>query len=551
MRRDELEFGEDLVQRGVITKSGLEEAVQYAKSRRQDLRRSLSDAKILALEVFDQQRAEYFGIPYMNLANFHADPQALALLPEEVCRSEILVPLFQTDTSLAVAVADPTNLVAIDQVRNDTGLDIDLYYAPADAIQMALETNYASSMFALGEGAEIAVQEQDVPKIVDSLLKRAIRDGASDVHIEPGDTQLLVRQRVDGSLQEVRAFSKELQANMVSRVKILASLDISETRVPQDGNVEMNLAGEKISLRVSTTPTVHGENVVLRLLVGSKVRIGIQSLGLDDAVRDQFVQLVKRPHGMIIVTGPTGSGKTTTLYTALDLLNTVDKNIMTIEDPVEYKVDLLRQIQVNAKVGLTFASGLRSILRQDPDIVMVGEIRDPETASVAVQAALTGHLVLTTLHTNDAAGAVTRLLHMGIPPFLVASSLSGVIAQRLVRKLCTECRVPSSPPPALASLSTGGREQWYAPTGCDRCRRTGFRGRAGIHELLLVTPEIESLIVDEAPASAYEQVAIANGMVRMFDDGVRKVRQGLTTIQEVLAVTNTSLEPTRAAATVS
>lgn len=244
MRRDELEFGEDLVQRGAITKTELDEAISYAKSRRQDLRRSLADAKILAIEIFDQHRAEYFGIPYMNLANFHADPQVLALLPEDVCRNEELLPLFQTETSLAVAVADPTNLVAIDQIRNDTGLDIDLYYAPSDAILVALETNYSAAILALGDGPEASVQEQDVPKIVDTLLKRAVRDGASDVHIEPGDTQLLVRQRVDGCLQEVRAFSKHLQANMVSRVKILANLDISETRVPQDGNVEMNIAGE-------------------------------------------------------------------------------------------------------------------------------------------------------------------------------------------------------------------------------------------------------------------------------------------------------------------
>lgn len=545
MRREELEFGEELVQQGAIEAEQLETAVEYAKSRRHTLRKSMLDLKILTPDQYDELRAKYFGIPFMSLGNFFADPQVLLLLQEDFCRTECVFPLFQTDTGIAVAVAEPSNLAILDQIRNDTGLDVDVYYASADAIFAALERNFAASVLAqLGEDGENTVQEAqfDVPKIVDTLLKKAVRDGASDIHIEPGEQQLLVRQRVDGALIEVKTYSKSLQANIISRIKILANLDIAETRVPQDGNVSMTIGGEKIALRVSTTPTVEGENVVIRLLISSKVRIGLESLGLASSVQERFVELIRRPHGMIVVTGPTGSGKTTTLYTALDLLNTVDKNIMTIEDPVEYKIDLLRQIQVSAKVGLTFASGLRSILRQDPDIVMVGEIRDAETASVAVQAALTGHLLLSTLHTNDAAGAVTRLLHMGVPPFLVASSLAGVVAQRLVRRSCQDCLVPYDPPPAFASLLPDHGEEWLRPEGCERCRRTGFRGRVGIHELLRVTPGMQDEIIASAPAATYHRLGVEDGMVPMFLDGLEKVRQGLTTLEEVVAVTRMDLD---------
>ena len=537
MKRDEIDFGEELVRKGTITRAQLEEAAGRSRDRKESLRSAILGLRILSPEDHDRGRADYHGIPYIHLQNYFADPQVLVLIPEQFATSERVFPLFRSDSSIAIAISDPTNLVTLDQIRADTGLEVEPYYAAEQTIAEAISRNYASPiLLAEAEGKEeTADARMDVPRMVDSLLLEAVRAGASDLHIEPGARQLLVRQRVDGELQEMHTFPSTLQAHLVSRIKVLASLDISETRAPQDGQIQSTIGGQEVSLRISTIPTIHGENVVVRFLIGSKARLGLGALGLPPGNLARLSELIRRPHGMIIVTGPTGSGKTTTLYAALDQLNTVSRNITTIEDPVEYSIHLLRQVQVNERIGLTFASGLRSILRQDPDVIMVGEVRDPETASVAVQAALTGHLVLTTLHTNDAAGALTRLMHMGVPPFLIASSVIAALAQRLVRCLCRDCRKPAALPEEVRSLLPGPEASAYSPEGCDQCRQTGYRGRTGIYELLEVTPEIQAAVLEKVSASTYERLAVAAGMVTILKDGLEKVGRGITSLEEVLS----------------
>ncbi len=545
MKRDEIDFGEELVKRGAISRAQLDEASARARNRRQSFREALVELRVLTAEAYDKARAAYFAIPYIALATYFADPQVLMLIKEDFALGEKVFPLFLSDTALAVAISDPTNLVTIDQIRADTQMEVQPYYADEQSIVEAIHRNYSSSTLLAASEDENREAEagQDIPRMVDALLAQSLRAGASDLHIEPGAKQLLIRQRVDGSLQEVHTLPTTLQSHLVSRIKVLAELDISETRTPQDGKIQTTIGGEEVSLRISTVPTLHGENCVIRFLVGSKARLGLDALGFSPAVREKFTALIARPHGMLIVTGPTGSGKTTTLYAALDQLNTIKHNIMTIEDPVEYTIDLLRQIQVNDKSGLTFASGLRAILRQDPDIVMVGEIRDAETATVAVHAALTGHLVLTTLHTNDAAGAITRLMHMGIPPFLISSSVIGVLAQRLVRRLCASCRQPAKLPDDVRALVPEGGDACYAPEGCDACRKTGYRGRVGIYELLAVTPEIQNAIIESKPAHVYDSIARVHGMRPLMLDGLDKVLAGQTSLEEVMEVNTLNIAP--------
>jgi type IV pilus assembly protein PilB len=537
VKQDEIDFGADLVRRGIITAERLEEAMARSRDKKESLRTAITGLRILGVEEHDKARAAYAGIPYISLSNYYADLQVLMLIKEQFASSEVVFPLFRTDTAIAVAISDPTNLVTLDQIRSDTGLEVQPYYAAEQAIIEAIGRNYASAiMLAENEEATLGTEgAADVPKLIDSLLNQALHAGASDLHLEPGPKGLLVRQRVDGLLAEIHSFPDGLKAQLTSRIKVLASLDISETRTPQDGQIQTTIGGEEVSLRVSTVPTIHGENVVVRFLVGSKTHLGLNSLGLPPDVLERFSALIQRPHGMVIVTGPTGSGKTTTLYAALEQLNTISQNIMTIEDPVEYTSDLFRQIQVNERVGLSFASGLRSILRQDPDIIMVGEIRDAETATVAVHAALTGHLVLTTLHTNEAAGAITRLLHMGIPPFLISSSVVGVLAQRLVRCLCLSCRKPGILPEEFRELLPGSKNGCFFPEGCEVCKKSGYRGRTGLYQLLEVTPEIQDAIIEKAPAGTYERLAMARGMAPLVLDGLRKVAQGVTSLEEVMA----------------
>jgi general secretion pathway protein E len=394
----------------------------------------------------------------------------------------------------------------------------------------------------LPEVADLLETENDAPiiRLINALLTQAVREGASDVHLEIFESRALVRFRVDGALRDVVEPRRGLHPAMVSRIKVMASLDIAEKRLPQDGRIALRIAGRPIDVRVSTIPTAAGERVVLRLLDKQAGRLTLDVLGMGPATRDAVDSLIQSPHGIFLVTGPTGSGKTTTLYSALSRLDRKTRNILTVEDPIEYELDGVGQTQVNPRIEMTFARALRAILRQDPDVVMIGEIRDLETAQIAVQASLTGHLVLATLHTNDAPGAVTRLIDMGIEPYLLASTLNGVLAQRLVRKLCAECRAPYEPDAAERSVfGRSSPERLYRAVGCGACNFSGYRGRTGIYELFTADDESRRLIHDTAPEAALRALAVKNGMVRLREDGLRWVRDGATALDEVLRVTRT------------
>lgn len=419
--------------------------------------------------------------------------------------------------------------------------------AAAQVMQDMDEEDPASILSEIEETADLLDDTSDTPviKLVNLVLSQAVREGASDIHIEPYRDKVKIRKRVDGILYDMYTPPKHAQAKLVSRVKIMASMDIAEKRLPQDGRIEIRLAQRSVDIRVSTLPTAFGERVVMRLLDKANTLLPLEKLGLSPEDYRHFQELLAAPHGIILVTGPTGSGKTTTLYSALNILNTPDINIITIEDPIEYQINGISQMQVNARIGLGFASGLRTIVRQDPDVILVGEIRDGETAQIAIQSALTGHLVFSTLHTNDAASAITRLVDMGVEPFLVASSVHAIMAQRLVRTICPECREPYQPSPELLHLARiavdrGGELQLYRGRGCSACLHTGYRGRIGIFELLRLSPAMKNLILRTSEAGRLKAEALAlpeTGMRTLRDDGIAKVLAGLTTLEEVFRVT--------------
>ena len=459
---------------------------------------------------------------------FKGTPQAATLA--EVRRmagrplKEVLLTPAEFEHCLALAYTREPN--AAETIVEDLGESLDL----------------ARLTEAMPEVADLLEAENDAPivKLINALLTQAVREGASDIHLEIFEQRALVRLRVDGALRDVVEPRRGLHPAMVSRLKVMAALDIAEKRLPQDGRIALRVAGRPIDVRVSTIPTANGERVVLRLLDKQAGRLTLDALGMDAAGRDAVDALIQQPHGIFLVTGPTGSGKTTTLYAALARLDRRTRNILTVEDPVEYEIDGIGQTPVNPKIDMTFARALRAILRQDPDVVMIGEIRDLETAQIAVQASLTGHLVLATLHTNDAPGAVTRLADMGIEPYLLASTLSGVLAQRLVRKLCTACRTPREPDAAERALfPEGAPDRLYHAVGCAACNFTGYKGRTGIYELLVVDDAMRSLVHDTTAERALREAALARGMRRLRDDGLRWVREGVTSADEVLRVTRT------------
>ncbi len=484
-------------------------------------------------------------------------------VPIGFARRHRCLPVAEEDGRLVVALADPADLEALHDLRVLLDRPLKPVLVPPETVEQAINRVYEQGSDRAEEiieeladgGLDSLAQELEEPRdlldaadeapvirLVNGILSQAVKDRASDIHIEPYEREIQIRYRIDGVLYPVLTPPKTLHAPITSRIKVMAGLDIAEKRLPQDGRIRIKIAGKDIDIRVSVLPTAFGERVVLRLLDKSSVLLDLEDLGLEGERLELFKRLIRRPHGILLVTGPTGSGKTTTLYAALSRINSRDINIITVEDPIEYQLPGIGQIQVNPKIDLTFAAGLRSILRQDPDVIMVGEIRDAETAEIAIQASLTGHLVFSTLHTNDAAGAMTRLVEMGVEPFLVSSSILAVLAQRLVRVLCTACREPYEPPAeALAELgirpeALAGRPL-YRPTGCPRCRHTGYRGRTGIYELLLVDDPVRELIMSGANSVTIKEAARRNGMVTLREDGAAKVLRGITSPEEVLRVT--------------
>ncbi len=500
------------------------------------------------------------GIPYLDIANYTIDKEVLSLIPEEACRTLKVFPLFKIGDTLTVVMANPTDVDTIDNLRLKTGLEISPVLASEEDIKNAIDKYYKSvdqspieeisQIVSEDKSIEIAefteeikkleeeASQEPVVKFVNTIISYAVKNRASDIHIEPEENILRVRLRIDGVLHTFTEVAKNMHPAVLSRIKILSRLNIADKLRPQDGQFQMTVDGKKIDFRVSTFPTFWGECAVLRLLDKSSIIIGLGELGFSPENLIKFNTLIKKPYGIILVTGPTGSGKTTTLYSALEAIRSEEKNIITLEDPVEYTLPLIRQIQINPKQGLTFATGLRSVLRQDPDVIMVGEIRDLETAEIAVQAALTGHLVFSTLHTNNAATAVTRLVDIGVEPFLIASSLIGVLAQRLVRKICSACKESYQPKPELLKyLGLEEKTQLFRGKGCEECNNTGYRGRTGIFELLIVDDTIREMILKNKSATEIHHVAVSKGMKTMRDDGFDKVKKGITTVEEVLRVT--------------
>jgi type IV pilus assembly protein PilB len=551
-------LGEFLIDNKTVSLSQLQTAHIEADKTGEPLGTVLVRLGMIPADKVLDYFVNYCRIPRADLKKI--DPQVIGLLPEISVRRYHLIPVAIHDHKLTVAMADPLNVIVIDELRFRTGLEVEIAVAPEEEIKLAINQHYGvsssiSDILKSVDVKSVSVSEEEpelgklqslaeeapIIKLVNTFITQAFHDRASDLHIEPDENILRIRNRIDGVLYDVAALPKYLQPAVVSRAKIMADLNIAVKRAPQDGRFQINIEGAPIDVRVSTLPTIYGENVVLRLLDARSVLLGLDELGFTAADLGRFRELLKYPYGIILVTGPTGCGKTTTLYSALNTLNSPHKNIMTVEDPVEYRLFGIRQTQVNPKGGLTFASGLRSILRQDPDIIMVGEIRDLETAQIAVQAALTGHLVLSTLHTNDASSAITRLIDMGVEPFLVSSAIIGIVAQRLVRTICKECKAPLDLAPeiqaAIEPELRGRPVTFYAGKGCHACKEIGYRGRIGIFELVQFNEQLKELVLTKASASALKKAAQESGMKTLRENGITKAIEGATSLDEILQVT--------------
>lgn len=546
-------LGDILLAMGAITPTALQQAIATAGSN-QRLGDYLVESGLVTQTEVAQALAEQFNVPFLALQEITFQPDAVRRIPEQVARRYQVVPVKIADSTLTIAAADPLNVLVADDLAFMTGLEIKIAIMSKNDIERAIERVYIRgelvSQKRREEFAELAPvaatsvvgDESPIIRLVDTLINQAIADHASDIHIEPQRDSLRIRYRIDGVLQDVNKLDRDVHAGLITRFKVLAGMDISERRLPLDGAIRYAHGTGHLDLRISTLPTVHGEKMVVRLFDPASRLINMNDIGLSQAQQHGFQRLIKRPYGLILVCGPTGSGKTTTLQVMLQGLNDQTKNIITIEDPVELESIGINHVQVNAKIGLGFAAVLRSVLRQDPDIIMVGETRDSETADIAVRSALTGHLVLTSLHTNDAPGAITRLLDMQVEPFLVASSLIGIVAQRLVRRLCRHCARPVTytlQSPEIIALNVDITKPFsgYEAGGCPRCSNTGYRGRVGIFELLLLDDSLRELIAQRASIARLRQAAIAAGMQPLRLDGLDKVQRGITSIAEVLRVT--------------
>ena len=565
-----LRLSDVLIRRELISAPALNEASTLAEESNTRLEKYLVLSRKVDAASMCLALAEYLGMPPISLARFTPSQEVLALVPSQWLLHLQVVPLSRMSGQLFLAMADPFDLSGIETVRGLSGLEIIPLVAQEKEVAELLERFGRPPTQGIedilrevkveegGENVEVgreavdnvslderreSASEAPVIRIVNTILIEALRKRASDIHIEPLEKSLRLRYRMDGVLYENPSPPKRLQPAIVSRIKILSNLNIAERRLPQDGRFKIRALGREADVRVSILPTVHGEKIVMRILDKSSLAPSLDSLGLDPKPLEDFTYAIQQPHGMILVTGPTGSGKTTTLYSCLQDLNQIDVNIITIEDPVEYQLVGINQVQTHSEMGLTFATGLRSILRQDPDIVMVGEIRDAETAMIAVQAALTGHLVLSTLHTNDAAGAIARMVNMGIEPFLLSSSLLMTQAQRLYRKLCSSCRRPVQMPLDLLRLNRLNPEEFegatfYEAAGCIKCNHLGYKGRGALMEILRMNDALRMQILKDANATRIREIGVAHGLATLRDVGLQKVRAGITTLEEVLRVTS-------------
>ena len=553
-------LGELLVDHEYISREQLQEALAGLKNTDKKIGEILVDLGYVQekdlIEVLEFQR----GIPHADLDKYFFDPSLAELIPENIARRYLAVPIEKSSQGkLKVVMADPTDLVAIDDIEMLSNLNVEPLYGAPKQIRSAIDRLYGnddidiSSIFEdfnLDDVEEVSdnqneeiyeeeelremVDEAPIIKLANYIISKAYQKGASDIHIEPEEDKIRVRFRIDGVLEKEMTAPKSSHRALISRIKIIANLDITEHRVPQDGRIKMFFKGEKLDMRVSTLPTIKGEKVVIRLLAQNTNLLDLDNLGLSDYNRKKFGELIKKPNGVILLTGPTGSGKSTTLFAALNELNSPQINMVTIEDPVEYQIAGINQVQAKEKAGLTFAKTLRSILRQDPDIIMIGEMRDQETAEIAVRSALTGHLVFSTLHTNDAVSSITRLIDMGLAPYLVAASLNGVVAQRLVRKLCPHCKEKRKIDKTdLKYLNDPEIEEAYYAVGCERCNNTGYNGRLAIQEIFEIDNQVKEMISDNLSKEKISEYAKNNGMITLKQDGIEKIKAGETDVSEL------------------
>ncbi len=547
-----------------ITKERLDEAVDLQQRKKIPLRKILIDKKLISEKELLSLLSERLYIPSLELTKYRFSPEVISLIPEELARKYIIVPISRMGNTLTVAISDPLNIFVLDDLKTITGCNIDIVLSPESEILKVIDTYYRKGVrdiesilseaapSEVSEEAESTIQETIelsevikesqrplIVQLVDLMLTQALKKRSSDIHIEPFFNGLRIRYRIDGNLYDIFNLPKAKQNAVLARLKIISNLDITESRLPQDGRFKVRLEGKEIDFRVSALPTNFGQKFVLRALDRSNLSVGLDALGFSPAPLGLFKKAIKKPFGMILVTGPTGSGKSTTLYSILNQLNSVERNIVTIEDPVEYQLEGVTQIQAKSDIGLDFASGLRAVLRQSPDIIMIGEIRDGETADTAVKAALTGQLLLSTLHTNDAVSSITRLIDMGVEPFLVASSLIIVCAQRLCRRICLKCKEPvEEPSKFLKSFGLNEKMKVYKGKGCSSCNNSGFFGRTAILEALMIDDEIREMIIQKKSTDEIKEYAVKElNMKTLRDDGLLKVEQGLITIEEAMRIT--------------
>ncbi len=552
------------IERGIVQKDQVDDILQEISVTGKSVMQVLIDYDFVTEEQFYQTIADSLGTEFVDLKNFEPPQELLRMVPAGLARLHGALPIAANDDVISVGLLDPLDSKVPEDLRFALGKEIHVVVAPTYQIEDILRKNYGTDVASMdeilaqlgqaggveyGEGGQMDLQSAEaeanaapIIRYVDLVLYQAIQDRASDIHFEPFEYEFKIRYRVDGALYEMAPPPRHLALPVISRVKVMANLNIAERRLPQDGRIQKVIAGRPVDLRVSTLPTQFGESVVLRVLDRTTVNLNVEALGMPDYIYNYIVQLIQRPNGIFIVTGPTGSGKTTTLYACLNKINTIDSKLLTAEDPVEYDIEGIIQVPINENIGLTFARALRAFLRQDPDRIMVGETRDLETAQISVQASLTGHLVFSTLHTNDAPGAVTRLIDMGVEPFMISSSLEAVLAQRLIRTICPDCRTAYDPSEAmLAQLGLSpheiGDKNFYYGKGCATCNNTGYKGRKGIFELLDMSEPIRELINQRAPTVVLRQKAIEMGMVTLRADGLRTIFDGKTTIEEVLKYT--------------